>query len=690
MSSNKKEKILVTSALPYANGPIHLGHLAGAYLPADIFVRYHRLKKNDIIYICGSDEHGVPITLRAEQEGIKPQEVADKYHDMNKLSFEKAGISFDNFSKTTLSIHYETSTEFFRDIYEKDLLIKKGETQLYCEKDKMFLADRFVEGVCPKCGNLGARGDQCEKCGKWLDPTTLKEPKCKLCGSTPVQRSTEHWYIQLGRFQKQLEEWILNKKDWKDNVLNFCKGWFDQGLEDRAVTRDLDWGIPVPLEEAEGKVLYVWFDAPIGYISSTKEWAGNIGEPDKWKDYWCDQETKLYHFIGKDNIVFHAIFFPVILMAKGGYILPDNVVANEFLNLESRKFSTSQNFAVWLNDYLSEFPPDPLRYCLASISPETKDSDFSWKDFQARNNNELADVLGNFINRTLVFAFKNFDGKVPEPERLSDEDISILTSADNLLDDIEDNLVKFRVRQGIGNFMEIARRANKYFNDCEPWVTLKNDRQKCANTVYTSLQIVKKLALGMAPFMPFSYEKLVGMINLEDEFRSNSWDELKSEMIPAGSELNKPGILFSKIEDETINKELEKLKLASPVDSDANESQDQKTEKEKLDEITIDDFKKIDLRIAEIKSASPVPKTEKLLRLEVDDGDDIRFIISGIADKYTAGDLIGKKIVVIANLKPAKIRGEISNGMLLAAVTDEDDLALVIADKDMKPGTRIS
>ncbi|MCP4724618.1 MAG: methionine--tRNA ligase [bacterium] len=690
MSSKQKEKILVTSALPYANGPIHLGHLAGAYLPADIFVRYHRLKNDDVIYICGSDEHGVPITLRAEEEGVTPQEVADKYHDMNKMSFENVGISFDNFSKTTLPIHYETSKEFFTDIYEKGHFVKKGETQLYCEKDNMFLADRFVEGVCPKCGNLGARGDQCEKCGKWLDPTTLKGPKCKLCGSTPVQRTTEHWYIKLGEFQKELEDWILNKKDWKDNVLNFCKGWFDQGLEDRAVTRDLDWGIPVPLEEAQSKVLYVWFDAPIGYISSTKEWALNIGEPEKWKEYWCDSETKLYHFIGKDNIVFHAIFFPVILKAMGGgYILPENVVANEFLNLESRKFSTSQNFAVWLNDYLDTFPPDPLRYCLASISPESKDSDFSWKDFQARNNNELADVLGNFINRTLVFAYKNFEGKVPEPVDLSDEDKAVLESADKLLDEIEDHLKKFRVRQGIGTFMEIARRANKYFNDAEPWVSLKKDLQKCANTVYTSIQIVKKLALGMAPFMPFSNEKLIKMINVENEFNTGNWDEIKSVLIPAGSQINKPGILFSKIEDDIIDGELEKLKLASAGKTESSEDNKNETEKDTLEEINIDDFKKIDLRIAEIKSASPVPKTEKLLRLEVDDGEDIRFIISGIADKYTSEDLVGKKIVLIANLKPAKIRGEISNGMLLAAVEGED-LALIIADKDMKTGTRIS
>lgn len=557
--THQRNKILVTSALPYANGPIHLGHLAGAYLPADIFVRYHRRKGNDVLYISGSDEYGVPITLRAENEGITPQQVVDKYHEMNKKSFKGIGISFDNFSRTTLPVHYDTARDFFLTIYKKNILkVKKG-TQLYCKSCSRFLADRFVEGKCPNCSNPGARGDQCEKCGTWLDPSNLIDPRCKICGSVPDERETQHWYIPLSDYQKKLEKWIFAKTGWKDNVLNYCKGWFDQGLEDRAVTRDMNWGVPVPLENADGKVLYVWFDAPIGYISSTKEWAGRKGNSELWSDYWCSPETKLYHFIGKDNIVFHAIFFPVILMAYGGYNLPENVIANEFLTIESRKISTSQNYAVWLDDYLGIFPPDPLRYCLASISPESKDSNFSWRVFQARNNNELADILGNFINRTLVFIVKNFNERIPEKGDMTQDDIRILDRVDTMVSDLENKYETFQVKESSKVFMDIARTANKYFNDKEPWISFKNNKERCAATLYVCSQIVKKLALAMAPILPFTSEKVAALINSADEFRSKSWDEIKACPLPSGTRIEKPEILFKKIDDDVIHQEVEKL-----------------------------------------------------------------------------------------------------------------------------------
>ncbi|MFC1730248.1 methionine--tRNA ligase, partial [candidate division KSB1 bacterium] len=554
-----REKILVTSALPYANGPIHLGHIAGAYLPADIFVRYHRMKGSDIIYICGSDEHGVPIAIKAEAENMTPQELVDKYHEMNRKSFARFGISFDNYSRTTLPIHYETSSDFFRKLHNDGVFKIKLETQLFCPNDNMFLPDRFVEGTCPNCQNPEARGDQCEKCGTWLDPAKLIEPHCKICGTTPRLENTKHWYMPLGRYQKQVEDWILSKKGWKENVVNYCKGWFAKGLEDRAVTRDLDWGVPVPLEEADGKVLYVWFDAVIGYISSTKEWALNRKNPDLWKEYWCDPDTKIYHFIGKDNIVFHAIFFPIMLMLYKGFTLPENVVANEFLNIEGRKISTSQNYAVWLDDYLKKFHPDPLRYCLASISPESRDADFSWKDFQARNNNELADILGNFINRTLVFIYNSFDARIPEAGVLASADEKLLKTVKKKMSLLANNLEASKVKSGIGNLMDIARLANKYFNDEEPWVTLKSDRQRCATTLYVCTQLIKNLMVGMTPFMPFTAENVAKTLSMHDELLHSTWDELLSGDIAAGMHIDKPEILFSKIDDDVIQYEIDKL-----------------------------------------------------------------------------------------------------------------------------------
>lgn len=682
---NKKKKILVTSALPYANGPIHLGHIAGAYLPADIFVRYHRLKEDDIIYICGSDEHGVPITIRAEKENVTPQEIVDKFHVMNKESFEKLGISFDNFSRTSLQVHHETSQDFFLRLHEKNSLIFKASKQLYCPSCDRFLADRFVEGTCPNCKDVGARGDQCDNCGTWLDPSKLIEPKCKLCGTEPIEKNTNHWYIPLGKYQKRIEEWMMQKTGWKDNVINYCRGWFKKGLEDRAVTRDLNWGIPVPLPDSEGKVLYVWFDAPIGYISSTKEWAENQGNPELWKDYWCDPDTKIYHFIGKDNIIFHAISFPAMLMEYGEFTLPENVVANEYLTLEGRKISTSHNYAVWLNDYLDKFPPDPLRYCLASISPEGKDSDFSWKDFQARNNNELADILGNFINRTLVFIFKYFDAKIPEPGELNKEDQKQLDGVVIQINKLEECLETFQVRLGLSVLMDIARGANKYFNDSEPWVTVRSDKKRCGTSLYVCCQLIKQLTLAMTPFLPFSAEKVIEAVGLREVFNSKNWDEIVKTEVSAGTPVKRPEILFQKIEDDVIQKEIDILdKTVAPVGNQAEESP-----KENPELVTIDDFRKLDLRVAEIKSVSRVPKTDKLLRLEVDDGDDIRFIVSGIAGDYDADSLVGKSIILLANLKPAKIRGEISNGMLLAAGNGEL-LSLLTPDRNIEPGSKIS
>ena len=686
----KKEKILVTSALPYANGPLHLGHLAGAYLPADIFVRYHRLKGSDIVYICGSDEHGVPITLRAEVENTTPQRVVDKYHKILKKSFDKIGIDFDNYSRTTLPLHHKTSQDFFLKIYKKGIFKTKIETQLYCETCERFLPDRFVEGKCPSCKSIGARGDQCEKCGTWLDPLKLIDPQCKLCGSIPIVRQTEHLYIPLGQFQKQLEEWILPKKDWKDNVLNYCRGWFKQGLEDRAVTRDLDWGVPVPLKEYSSKVLYVWFDAPIGYISSTKEWAEKQGNPDLWKEYWCNPETKIYHFIGKDNIVFHAIFFPVILIAYGGFNLPENVVANEFLTIESRKISTSQNYAVWVDDYLKAFPPDPLRYFLATISPETKDADFSWLEFQAKTNNELADTLGNFINRALVFIERNFGGTIPKPQTLSSQDTEILQEVEALIDTVATSIETFRIKSGILCLMDAARKSNKYFNDNEPWETIKKNPPECAAALYVSVQIIKFLALGMMPYMPFSAQKVVSFLNCESEFESKTWEEIKTYTIPSGRKIKHPEILFEKIEDSVIQTEIDKLNVLAQGAEKAPVKEQKPIEEREMEPITIEDFKKLDLKIAQIKSVSKVPNTEKLYKLEVFDGSEVRFIISGIAGDYTMEELTGKLIVLLANLKPAKIRGEISNGMLLAATTDNGGIALLQPDKNIKPGCRIS
>lgn len=680
------KRILVTAALPYANGPIHLGHLAGAYLPADIYVRYQRLKSRDVIYICGSDEHGVPITITAEKEGVTPQQVVDKYHYMNKDSFERFGISFDNYSRTSLPLHHQTAQEFFLELYRKGILKEKTTKQLYCENDKMFLADRYVEGICPVCGSLGARGDQCEKCGSWLEQTDLIDPKCKICGSTPFIRETSHWYLPLGDFQKRLEEWIGTKTDWKENVKQYVYSWFKEGLQDRAVTRDLHWGVKVPIPEAKGKVIYVWFDALLGYISSTKEWAQNLGQPEKWREYWQSQDTRLIHFIGKDNIVFHCIVFPAMLMAWNEgrknefYVLPDNVPANEFLNLEGKKLSTSRNYAVWLNEYLEKFEPDPLRYALACILPETKDSDFSWKEFQARNNNELADILGNFVNRTLMFAKKNFGNRVPERFELEGIDRELIAKLKEYKDKISENYEIFRIRDGAFETMNLARFANKYFNDTEPWRTIKENPKRASTTINLCLQVVRALAILFEPVLPFSSRKIWKMLNLEDDIVKAGWDSASELKLEAGHQLGEPKILFRKIEDSEIEEQITKLRTAS------GELTEVKTEFKP--EITIEDFEKIDLRVAEVIECERVKNSEKLLKLRVKIGAEKRQIVAGIGRDYKPEELIGKRVIVVANLKPAKLMGIESQGMLLAAVKD-DKLSIITTLDEIESGTKV-
>ncbi len=680
-------RFLVTSGLPYANGPIHLGHLAGAYLPADIFVRYHRLKGNDIVYICGSDEHGVPIMLRARAENKSPQEIADFYHEKNKASFAAFGISFDYYGRTSSPVHFKTSQEMFRKMAEKDIFILKTDKQLYDPEANLFLADRFIIGTCPSCGYTDAYGDQCEKCGASLSPTDLIDPRSAITDAEPVLRESTHWYLPLADSQKALEQWIGKHPEWKTNVLGQVRSWFSEGLKDRSVTRDLTWGVPVPEDvaksqdvEASGKVLYVWFDAPIGYISATKEWAREQGDPDRWKKYWQQDETKLIHFVGKDNIVFHCIIFPAMLMAHGDFVLPENVPANEFLNLEGDKLSTSRNYAVWLDDYLKIFDPDPLRYCLANILPETRDTDFSWKDFQARFNNELADILGNFINRTLTFIHKNFNGQVPDKGKLdsSDKELKkLLSEAPQKVGHYIDN---FQIRQGVREAMDVARSANKYFNDKMPWKTIKSEPKKCATTLSLCIETIKTLSVILEPVIPNTGEKIKRLINLPDSKETNEWDSSGEFSLPSGHILNKPEILFAKIEDDIIEKEIEKLK------GPAKPAEDVQTE-ENL--ITFDEFSKIDLRVAKVIKAERIPKTDKLMKIQIKIGNENRQIVAGIAEHYEIDQIIGKRIIVVANLESTKIRNEVSNGMLLAA-KNNGQLTLLTTINDIESGAKIS
>ena len=679
MEKKDFKRTLVTAALPYANGGVHIGHLAGVYVPADIYVRYLRLRGRDVLFICGSDEHGVPITIRAKKEGVTPQDVCDRYHKLIKESFEKFGISFSIYSRTTSDVHAKTATEFFEKLYEKGEFIEQESEQYFDEEAKTFLADRYIKGECPHCGNPDAYGDQCEKCGKDLSPTELINPHSTISGSKPVLRTTKHWYLPLDKAQPWLEKWILaDHSDWRSNVVGQCKSWFDMGLKPRAVTRDLDWGIPVPVEGAEGKVMYVWFDAPIGYISNTRELL-----PNDWEKWWKSQDTRLVHFIGKDNIVFHCIVFPAMLKAEGSYILPDNVPANEFLNLEDDKISTSRNWAVWLHEYVEEFPgkQDVLRYVLTANAPETKDNNFTWKDFQARNNNELVAVYGNFVNRALVLTQKYFGGKVPPCGELTEQDKEIIAEFRDVKTKVEELLEKFRFRDAQKEAMNLARIGNKYLADSEPWKVFKTDPKRVETILNLSLQLVANLAIAFEPFLPFSSEKLRSMINMPDL----KWDHLgQTDLLVAGHELNKPELLFEKIEDEVVEAQIKKLEETKK----ANEAANYKAAPIRAD-VDIEEFSKMDLRVGTVLECEKVPKADKLLRFLIDDGLEKRQILSGIAKYYKPEDLLGKQVVFIANLPARKLRGLDSQGMILSAVNNDGSLSVVTVDRPVKPGSEV-
>ena len=682
------QRYTITAALPYTNGPIHIGHLAGVYIPADIYARYLRAIGKDVAFICGSDEHGVPITIKARKEGVTPQAIVDKYHAIIKKSFEDFGISFNNYSRTSAPIHHKTAGEFFKTLYEKGKFVEQSTEQLYDEEAGQFLADRFVIGTCPKCGNPESYGDQCENCGTSHNATDLINPKSAITGNTPTLKETKHWFLPLDQYDEFLREWILkgHKNDWKPNVYGQVKSWVDDGLRPRAVTRDLDWGIPVPLPDAEGKVLYVWFDAPIGYISSTKEWAAREGK--NWEPYWKDESTKLVHFIGKDNIVFHCIIFPAMLKAEGSYIMPDNVPANEFLNLEGNKLSTSKNWAVWLHEYLEEFPgqQDVLRYTLTANAPETKDNDFTWNDFQARNNNELVAILGNFINRVVVLTNKYFDGIVPARHELTAVDEETLYALKAYPNVIGDTIERYRFREASQELMNLARLGNKYLADEEPWKVVKDDPKRVETVMNIALQIATGLAVLSEPFLPFTSCKLYGILNLKE--LNLSWNKVTStgDLIPEDHKIGKGELLFSKIEDTTIDEQLKKLE-ATKV---ANENSSANIEPQK-DLIQYDDFAKLDMRVGTIVEAEKMPKAKKLLVLKVDTGIDTRTIVSGIAEHYKPEDIIGKKVTVLVNLAPRALRGVESQGMILMAENPNGDLIFVNPDKDLASnGLKIS
>ncbi len=684
MAENKTfKRYTITSALPYANGPLHIGHLAGVYVPADIFVRYLRLKGEDVVFIGGSDEHGVPITIKARQQGVTPQQIVDKYHGMIKKSFEEFGISFDIYSRTSNPIHHETASEFFTTLYDKGEFIEKTSLQYYDEATQHFLADRYITGTCPHCHFDKAYGDQCENCGTSLSPDDLINPVSVLSGNIPVKKETKHWYLPLDKYEPWLREWILegHKDDWKTNVYGQCKSWIDQGLQPRAVTRDLDWGVKVPLPEAQDKVLYVWFDAPIGYISATREWAEKAGKD--WKLYWKDKETRLIHFIGKDNIVFHCIIFPAMLKHEGSYILPDNVPAFEFMNLENDKISTSRNWAVWLHEYLEEFPgkQDVLRYVLCANGPETKDNDFTWKDFQSRNNSELLAIFGNLVNRTLVLTHKYYEGKVPAIEELNDYDKSVLSEIKEFPMKIGVSLDTFRFREALNELMNLARLGNKYLTDSEPWKVFKTDEARVRTILNVSLQICANLAVLSKPFLPFTSAKLTAMLNMP-EF---TWkDAGNAGLLKDGQQLNRPELLFERIEDDVIEAQIQKL-----LETKKSNQQNTINVKPAKENVTYDDFSKLDIRVAKIMEAEKVPKTDKLLKLKIDTGIDQRTVISGIAGKYKPEDLIGKKICMIVNLAPRNIRGTESKGMILSAEDANGNLCIIMPSEDFHNGSEI-
>ncbi len=696
------KRYTITAALPYTNGPIHIGHLAGVYVPSDIYARFLRLQGKDVAFICGSDEHGVAISMKAKKEGITPQEVIDKYHGIIKKSFEDFGVSFDNYSRTSAKVHHDTASEFFRKLYDEGKFIEEVTEQLYDEQAGQFLADRFVTGTCPKCGNEEAYGDQCEKCGSSLNATDLINPKSTITGSKPVLKQTKHWFLPLDQYDNFLREWVLesHKNDWKSNVYGQVKSWLEDGLKPRAVTRDLDWGIPVPVEGAEGKVLYVWFDAPIGYISSTKEWAEREGKD--WEPYWKSNDTKLVHFIGKDNIVFHCVIFPAMLKAEESYILPDNVPANEFLNLEGNKLSTSKNWAVWLHEYLEDFPgqQDVLRYALTANAPETKDNDFTWKDFQARNNNELVAIFGNFINRVVVLTNKYYNGEVPAPNEFTDVDEATLTEMRAYPAVIASSVERYRFREALGELMNLARLGNKYLADEEPWKVIKENPERVQTQMYVALQIAAALSILSEPFLPFTAAKLKDILKLDERpepvitmgivdetlsmndarrAHNTNWNDvkLKANLLPAGHTIGEAQLLFAKIEDETIQKQVEKLEATKT----ANAAENKKTEPQK-DLIQYEDFAKMDIRTGTILEAEKMPKANKLLVLKVDTGIDVRTIVSGIAEHFSPEEVVGKRVTVLVNLAPRALRGVESQGMILMTQNAEGKLVFVNPDKD--------
>jgi len=702
---NSPKRYTITAALPYTNGPVHIGHLAGVYVPADIYSRFQRMQGKDVAFVCGSDEHGVPITIKAKKEGITPQQVVDKYHAIIKQSFQDFGISFDNYSRTSAKIHHDTASDFFKKLYEDGKFIEQTTEQFYDAEANQFLADRFIVGTCPKCGFEESYGDQCESCGASHNATDLINPKSSITGNTPSLKETKHWFLPLDQYEPWLKKWIVegHKKDWKANVYGQCKSWIDDGLRPRAVTRDLDWGIPVPVEGAEGKVLYVWFDAPIGYISATKEWAEKEGKD--WEPYWKDEDTKLLHFIGKDNIVFHCIIFPSMLKADGSYILPNNVPANEFLNLEGNKISTSKNWAVWLHEYLEEFPnqQDVLRYALTANAPETKDNDFTWSDFQARNNNELVAIFGNFINRVVVLTNKYYDGMVSEPASFSEVDLATLNELHAYPNVIASSIERYRFREAQAELMNVARLGNKYLADEEPWKTIKTDEERTKTVMFVALQIASALATLCEPFLPFTSVKLKSILCLnvtsstheiatprKNEARKDelTWNNVvnKQILIPSGHQIGKAELLFSKIEDEQVQQQLDKLQATKK----ANEQMNATPEPQK-DTIQFDDFTKLDMRVGTILEAEKMPKTKKLLVLKVDTGIDVRTIVSGIAESFTPEEVIGKKVTVLVNLAPRALRGVESEGMILMTETPDGKLVFLNPDlEDVKNGASIS
>lgn len=675
------KRTLVTAALPYANGPVHIGHLAGVYLPADVYVRYLRLNDRPCLYICGSDEHGVPITLRAKKEGVTPQDIVDRYHKLIKESLKEFGITFDIYSRTTSDIHTEVASDFFKTLYDKGVFQEIESEQYYDEEAQTFLADRYITGTCPHCGNPNAYGDQCEKCGTSLNPTDLIDPHSAVSGSKPVKRKTKHWYLPLDKYENWLKEWILDgHKEWRANVYGQCKSWLDQGLQPRAVSRDLDWGIPVPVEGAEGKVLYVWFDAPIGYISNTKELL-----PDTWETWWKDPSTRLLHFIGKDNIVFHCIVFPTMLKAEGSYILPDNVPSNEFLNLEGDKISTSRNWAVWLHEYLRDFPgkQDVLRYVLTANAPETKDNDFTWADFQARNNNELVAVLGNFVNRALVLTHKYFDGKVPAASTLTADDRGVLDEIAAIKDRVSDLLENFHIRDAQREAMNLARLGNKYLADTEPWKVAKTDMERVGTILNIALQIAANLSILMDPFTPFSMKKLRDMLAYDSEA---NWQNIgEQDLLKPGHQLGKAELLFQKIEDDEVAQQLNKLQATKEQNEQENHHAAPIAEP-----VEFSTFEKLDIRVGKVLECRKVPKANKLLQFRIDDGLGGRTIVSGLAKYYEPEELVGKQVCFIANFPPRKLMGVESEGMILSVQEADGTLSVITPSKPVAPGSKIS